>query len=1251
MLSVVLYGRNDAHGYNLHKRGALSLNCIAEVLTDDDDELIFVDYNTPDELPTFPEALADTLTDQAKRRLRVIRVRGDYHRQFADKTRLVALECQSRNIAIRRSNPRNRWILSTNTDMIFCPQTTDGGLSAVVAGLNDAYYHLPRFEVPEGFWERLDRLDPRAAIEAMRRDGRRFHLNEIVYGLYDNLYEGPGDFQLFLREDLFDIQGFDERMIMGWHADANMARRMRLKRGEVSTAFPLVSGYHCGHTRQATSLHKGVRTENSAALFVRDVAEPGAPWQADSWGAPDWTFEEVRLDAADPYFYALAKATTTEGPGFSEASIAEGTYHTVAYDPEHVLPHLCDLLFNLPPGQTIFFFGSDAVLADGVRDFLEAAGRRPRFLLPQEMGSPHFGAETAERWASARVPTVTAFEEADLFLIQHPSADQGPPEQRSELEWWCHRVLTHLAEYERRRPRDLRRRTVVVNGVHNSLAPRVEAALAPTSMPFSTRLRQGFFIDPPAAAEITDAGLSEADHLLLSAAVADILRGADRKAWASLAYDLDRVCALEGGRQALGVGEADAGRLKAALDDALQDAQLRLTIPAVAVSPPERARTRLCGPADWRDPDWLELARTFFGPGVSDLDRQTRWTWERVSLIDNLVALHPPAKELFSAAAPARVLFVAETPDQLPTFLAYLGYPVRYATLDDILSGRAPDPEVWREQLTAAWLSAPVFHAPLNLATEGPLSFDVVMIVRSAWVEPGYDKTEALLQAIDPFVKRGALFTAVCTVELGEVTPYQGLSLKEWRSIFQADGALGSRGFTPIGGFDPETPLGTAVRFAPNDEPNPLPGLTFFNTNSDDCTAVCLACAAWPEVLRPGYPFRLSYITLIDQIVCDPLGRTSPVRVRDRQTLAELATVLARGDAPRGWERLSPELGSLAAGGPLIWDRYGLDAADAPVVLDKAAAAIREALPRAAVEPVAVEGRGDVGVRLCSGVDFEHLGWATTALRVFGQEAQSFAERKPWIWERTSLVHSLLPYARGEDLAEHLLVVTYAPDPIAHILAGLGFKVTAVTAAELAGEAADEAGWAAILSQAWLPPVHPVALWKDRPGDARFDGVVATQQTLLERDAEALDGLLGTIAVHLRPEARLHIAFDVQLNDGQLTGALTLGEWQGLFSAQGPLGARGFEPLGEIDPRVPLDTVVRFAPEGDTATAPGLSWGYGSSFVTVAMATAQWPAALKPGPRERLHREAERFDPALTPIPWGGSADLAGDSPHPLLSL
>ena len=47
MISLILYGRNDNYGYNLHKRAALSLHCMAEILHEEDDAILFVDYNTP----------------------------------------------------------------------------------------------------------------------------------------------------------------------------------------------------------------------------------------------------------------------------------------------------------------------------------------------------------------------------------------------------------------------------------------------------------------------------------------------------------------------------------------------------------------------------------------------------------------------------------------------------------------------------------------------------------------------------------------------------------------------------------------------------------------------------------------------------------------------------------------------------------------------------------------------------------------------------------------------------------------------------------------------------------------------------------------------------------------------------------------------------------------------------------------------------------------------------------------------------
>lgn len=290
MISVLLYGRNDSHGYNLHKRAAISLNCIAQVLDHADDEIIFVDYNTPDDMPTFVEAIQDTLTEKAKRRIRILRIRPEIHERFKHKTHLVALELVSRNAAARRSNPANRWLLSTNTDMVFVSRNDAQSLSDVAAKLKDGFYHLPRFELPECLWELLDRLDPEGIIEAIRDWGVRFHLNDVVYMNDTVIYDGPGDFQLALRDDVFAIDGFHEEMLLGWHVDLNFAKRMKLYRGDVKSALPLLYGYHCDHTRQATVLHSRGRVENDMGRFFFDVSQAGVPDQKDSWGlqGEDW---------------------------------------------------------------------------------------------------------------------------------------------------------------------------------------------------------------------------------------------------------------------------------------------------------------------------------------------------------------------------------------------------------------------------------------------------------------------------------------------------------------------------------------------------------------------------------------------------------------------------------------------------------------------------------------------------------------------------------------------------------------------------------------------------------------------------------------------------------------------------------------------------------------------------------------------------------------------------------------------------
>ncbi|MBI3236571.1 MAG: hypothetical protein HYZ48_02535, partial [Chlamydiales bacterium] len=222
MLSVLLYGRNDDHGYNYHKRLALSLNAIAHSLTDPEDEILFTDYNTSDDLPTLLEAIDDTLTEKAKSLIRIFRVRPEMHKQLSTSS-LPLIEPIARNVALLRSRPSNRWILSTNPDMLFVPCDPHTSLSQIIADLPDGFYGLPRFELPERLWEScLDRSDPEKNFDFLRSKRAPLNLDTIVRMEPYLRYDAPWDFQLFLRKDLFHLNGFDERMQKGFHVDSNL---------------------------------------------------------------------------------------------------------------------------------------------------------------------------------------------------------------------------------------------------------------------------------------------------------------------------------------------------------------------------------------------------------------------------------------------------------------------------------------------------------------------------------------------------------------------------------------------------------------------------------------------------------------------------------------------------------------------------------------------------------------------------------------------------------------------------------------------------------------------------------------------------------------------------------------------------------------------------------------------------------------------------------------------------------------------
>ena len=490
MISVVLYGRNDNYGYNLHKRAALSFNCIAEVLTEQTDEIIFVDYNTPNDFPTFPEAIQDTLTERARELLRILRVRPSIHERYKSKTGLVAIEPVARNIGVRRSRAQNRWILSTNTDMIFVPAKSDG-ISRMVSDLPKGFYHAPRIEIPETLWESFDRKDPKGVIGKIKIWGGALHLNEIVLGAETILYDAPGDFQLIEREDLFAYNGFNEEMLLGWHVNSNIAKRLFLKYGKVGDLGGDLFGYHCDHTRQITPMHSHTRTENSTRTFIDLVTKSDLPAQVDVWGCPNDTIEEVTLHGSQSsvYIKALEDSIGAPMPEPTVVRYQNVTYDKTDYDPRHVMPFLVDLFAASPRDLSVGWYGGRSDTLDMFAKAWANVGMKGAIycdeMLRDDLNYPGLGVKFVAAEAMFRQP--------DAFIFDFGAArDQNGVVRRERTDerikkYLC-RAFKDFVAFERTRlqSKEPGRRVIGLNVINNRFENLIRGHVGVSITPFST---------------------------------------------------------------------------------------------------------------------------------------------------------------------------------------------------------------------------------------------------------------------------------------------------------------------------------------------------------------------------------------------------------------------------------------------------------------------------------------------------------------------------------------------------------------------------------------------------------------------------------------------------------------------------------------------------------------------------------------------------------------------------------------------
>ncbi len=295
MISIVVVGRNDNHGYNLSKRVSSSLNSMAQMLSEGD-EIIFVDWNTPTGYPVMPKSIQDDLLPKTKSLLRIIRVPESVHNLVSEGSNRALIEPIARNVGIRRASPGSKWILSTNTDILFA-SPSGKNFQEIFLDLEESLWLTYRFELPEFVWDEMDRRNPSSTSDLILKWYQDKNvLNRIrVDSATDTDFpipDGVGDFQLATKSLWTQLTGFPEEMKKGWHVDSRLTlqmARISLNKPQLISELDLVI-FHQNHLRNSTAYH-GASDTNS----LSEVKKPYI--NSDTWGLSDIALEEILLNA------------------------------------------------------------------------------------------------------------------------------------------------------------------------------------------------------------------------------------------------------------------------------------------------------------------------------------------------------------------------------------------------------------------------------------------------------------------------------------------------------------------------------------------------------------------------------------------------------------------------------------------------------------------------------------------------------------------------------------------------------------------------------------------------------------------------------------------------------------------------------------------------------------------------------------------------------------------------------------------
>ena len=237
---AVVIARNDNYGGNLTERAGYCLNS----LTDTFDEVIYVDWNTPDDKVSLIEEAKGLVIKSPK--LKWIRVTSEQASEWTnhDTEAQVVCEVMARNIGLRRLT--TDFLVSTNIDVI-CPyrsildeqiQLDSGFVTTAKRGIS--LYDLRKLGTSDDIDEVRDEL---LSLEPWYNQQPSISIRgDDKYSLVSS----PGDFQIAHRDVWYTIRGFEERLYKRAYADTNIQQKAA-KAGieiKVNRAIPV---WHIGH--------------------------------------------------------------------------------------------------------------------------------------------------------------------------------------------------------------------------------------------------------------------------------------------------------------------------------------------------------------------------------------------------------------------------------------------------------------------------------------------------------------------------------------------------------------------------------------------------------------------------------------------------------------------------------------------------------------------------------------------------------------------------------------------------------------------------------------------------------------------------------------------------------------------------------------------------------------------------------------------------------------------------------------------